>query len=89
MFKIISMKKTTTLLILSFLLSLTSFAQEENEEGENEGKIHKVALVFGYTHIPSAFENGLKEESVFVPTIGLDYFMQFAKGWKVCVVLVL
>lgn len=80
------MKKNTTLLILAFLLTFTSFAQEENEEEENEGKIHKVALVFGYTHIPSAFEDGQKEESVFVPTIGLDYFMQFAKGWKIGVV---
>jgi len=77
------MKKNKTLLILAFFLTFTCFAQEENKTDNENGKIHKLALVFGYTHIPSAFEDGDERKSVFVPTIGLDYFVQFAKGWKI------
>jgi len=65
------------------IFSVCSHCQENEEEAEQEGKIHKAALVFGYTHIPSAFEEGHKSESVFVFTIGVDYFIQFAKGWKI------
>lgn len=75
----------TTILFLSccILYGFSSYAQESEEELESEGKIHKVAMVFGYTHIPAAFEEGEPTKSVFVPTIGLDYFMQFEKGWKI------
>jgi hypothetical protein len=72
-----------TLLILTFLMTYTCFSQEEKKVESNKEKIHKIALVFGYTHIPSAFENGEERNSVFVPTIGVDYFVQFTKGWKI------
>ncbi len=74
-----------TILFLGFfiLFCTNSYSQENEEEEQQEGKIHKVALVFGYTHIPSAFEDGETSKSVFVPTLGLDYFMQLAKGWKI------
>lgn len=74
----------TVLFLLCFILCVfMGYSQENENEKEQDGKIHKVALVFGYTHIPSAFEEGESTKSVFVPTIGLDYFMQFAKGWKI------
>ncbi len=74
-----------TILFLGFfiLFCTSSYSQETEEEEEQNGKIHKVAFVFGYTHIPSAFEEGETSESVFVPTIGLDYFMQFNEKWKI------
>jgi hypothetical protein len=81
------MKKHILLIFLCLLSTFTCFAQKENEIEESNGRIHKLALVFGYTHIPSAFEDGDKTKSVFVPTIGIDYFVQFAKGWKVGAVL--
>ena len=81
------MKKKFTLLLLTLIFGIAGFAQEEHEEELEEGKIHKLALVFGYTHIPSAFEDGHQSKSVFVPTIGIDYFLQFAKGWKIGAVL--
>lgn len=79
--------KTILFLSCCFLFGFNSFSQENEEEEELEGKIHKIALVFGYTHIPAAFEAGESSSSVFVPTIGVDYFMQFAKGWKIGAVL--
>lgn len=79
--------RTITFLGLLLLICFSGNAQEEVDEELEEGKIHKVAVVFGYTHIPSAFEDGHESKSVFVPTIGVDYFMQFAKGWKIGAVL--
>lgn len=76
-------KKTVLFLTFCMLIGIFGYSQENENEDEQEGKIHKVALVFGYTHIPSAFEEGKKSESVFVPTIGIDYFFQFEKGWKI------
>lgn len=77
------MKRTLSLLILTMFFILHGFAQESQKEGSEERKIHKLALVFGYTHIPAAIEEGIKTKEVFVPTIGIDYFIQFAKGWKI------
>jgi hypothetical protein len=81
------MKKKMTILLLTLFLAVVGFAQEGQEAELEEGRIHKIAVVFGYTYIPSAFETGHESKSVFVPTIGLDYFMQFAKGWKIGAVL--
>lgn len=80
------MKKNITILLVSLFFTLGSYAQE-NEEEANEEKKHKVALVFGYTHIPGAFEDGNKTETIFAPTIGLDYFFQFSEKWKFGVVM--
>lgn len=85
-FTIYIVKKILNIIIITMLFVTGMYAQD-NENGKSEGKIHKVALVFGYTHIPSAFEQGNKNKSVFVPTIGVDYFVQFEKGWKLGVVL--
>ncbi len=81
--------KTIQFLGICMLYCLIGYSQEK-EDGEGdvqEGRIHKVALVFGYTNIPSAFEEGNTSKSVFVPTIGVDYFVQFTKGWKIGAVL--
>lgn len=73
--------KYLAIVLIVILYCNCSYAQE-HENVKNKDKIHKVALVFGYTHIPSAFEEGDENRSVFVPTIGIDYFVQFPKGWK-------
>jgi hypothetical protein len=46
-----------------------------------------MALVFGYTHIPAAFIDGHSRSSVYAPTIGLDYFYQFAERWAIGAVI--
>lgn len=81
------MLKAISLIILTLFLSLHGYAQEGHEEESEESRIHKLALVFGYTHIPAAIEEGIKTKEVFVPTIGIDYFVQFAKGWKIGAVM--
>lgn len=81
------MNKTLSLLILALFFNLQSFAQESQEEGLEKEKTNKLAFVFGYTHIPAAFEEGEETSSVFVPTIGIDYFLQVAEKWSIGVVL--
>ena len=80
------MKKTILLLIITMLLALHGFAQESQEEGLEERKIHTLALVFGYTHIPSAYVDGHSRSSINAPTIGLDYFLQVSEKWKIGIV---
>jgi hypothetical protein len=70
------------LLHIFILSSIPTLAQEHLEENEHE-KRHWVAIAFGYTHIPEATEDGQLEESVFVPTIGLDYFYKLNEEWFV------
>ena len=83
------MLKTTkmkyTLLAIGIMLCLNVKGQES--EIENSGGKHKIALVFGVTHIPAAIEAGEKTSEEFVPTLGLDYFYQFESGWKLGMVL--
>jgi len=71
--------------ILIFIICFGVQAQEE--EFEESGRIHKVALVLGMTHVPSTIEEGGESSEEFVPTLGLDYFLQFKKGWKVGLVV--
>jgi hypothetical protein len=75
------------IIMIMCFTGLNTFAQQELEETSENGRIHKLALVFGYTHIPAGIEEGIKTKEVFVPTIGVDYFMQFAKGWKIGAVI--
>ncbi len=53
-----------------------SKAESPEHETTHEDLEHtyKIALAFGYNHIPAGFEEGNEEESVFVPSIGLDFF---------------
>jgi hypothetical protein len=75
------MKKIICSILIVFFLSNAIYAQESESEADG-GKNHKIAFVFGYTHIPSAFEEGQSEKTVFVPTIGLDYFYQLNEKWS-------
>ncbi len=56
---------------------------EGNEAQEESEHKYKVAVAFGVTHIPEAFEEGNKEDAVFVPTIGLDFFYYINHRWSV------
>jgi hypothetical protein len=77
------MRRYFSVLIIALFIGFQSYAQEELEGSSEKGKVHTLALVFGYTHIPAAIEEGIKTKEVIVPTVGVDYFYQFAKGWKI------
>ena len=81
------MYKSITFIIIALFLTLQNYAQENLDEDSSKEKIHKLAFVFGYTHIPEAFEEGEEMSSVFVPTIGIDYFLQIAEKWSIGAVL--
>jgi len=53
-----------------------SKAEHQEHETHNQEIAHKykVALAFGYSHIPTGFVEGKEEQSVFAPSIGLDFF---------------
>jgi len=54
--------------------------QEEGHHGK-----HKVALYYGFTHIPSAFyKHETHEESTgkWAPTVGLEYYYSLNKKWE-------
>ncbi len=76
------MKYTRIILFICLLGTLSTNAQGELENEESETP-HSLAFIFGYTHIPEATKDGKTEESVFVPTLGLDYFYEFDKKWFV------
>lgn len=75
-----------TLICITILNYNFAFAQEHESESSKE-KVHKIGFVFGYTHIPAAFEAGDENRSVFVPTIGVDYFVHLDNGWKLGAIL--
>jgi len=82
------MKYKRVILFLCFLSIISASAQEKIEEGSqieegDQKKRHSLAFVFGYTHIPNATKDGKTKESVFVPTIGLDYLYEFKEKWFV------
>ncbi len=74
------MKYTRIIFFICLLGNLSTHAQEGSETEELE-KRHSLAFTIGYTHIPEATKHGKTEESVFVPTLGLDYFYEFDEKW--------
>ena len=81
------MIKNIIVLGLTLCLTFVGYAQEANKEEVQELNKHKLALVFGYTHIPKAFIDGHSRASVYAPTIGLDYFYQLTDRWGIGAVL--
>ena len=73
---------------LSFILLLLAItpAFSQESEGEEQTK-HRVALLFGLTHIPRTIENGEMLKSEELPTIGVDYFYILNQKWHIGVVL--
>ena len=70
---------------LLFLLVITpAISQEDNEEEQTK---HRVAFLFGLTHIPRTIENGEMLKSEELPTIGIDYFYILNQKWHIGVVL--
>lgn len=72
-------------LIITLFFGLNVIGQEV-ELKDSKG-VHKIALVFGVTHIPSAIEDGEKTSEEFIPTLGIDYFYHFNKGWRLGLVM--
>ena len=81
------MIKNIILFGLTLCLTVANYAQEANKEEVEKGSRHKIALVFGYTHIPAAFIDGHSRSSVYAPTIGLDYLYQFKERWTIGAVI--
>lgn len=75
------MNKVLTTFLIITLLSFNGYAQEESGKESKEQLINQLSFVFGYTHIPEAFEEGKLNESVYVPTIGIDYFWGLNEKW--------
>lgn len=75
------MKRTILSSLFFLFILLPTLAQE------GEGQRNQINFVFGYTHIPSAFEEGEYEKDVFVPTIGVDYFRELNEKWVLGAVL--
>ncbi len=74
------MKYTRIIFFICLFGPLTSHAQAGSENEDSETR-HSLAFVVGFTHIPEATKDGKTEESVFVPTLGLDYLYEFDKRW--------
>lgn len=72
--------------LISTLLLWKGMEAQEKVQTET-GVKHQLAFVLGYTHIPSAFEEGNGSEAVFVPTVGVDYFIHFKEKWRIGVVV--
>ncbi len=79
------MIKKYGILVTILLLWMGLNAQEESET--ESGLKHQLALLVGYTHIPSGFEEGKKTDALFVPTVGVDYFILFKEKWKLGLVV--
>jgi len=64
----------------SICLSAQQEAHSKAENPEHETThedleyTYKIALALGYSYIPAGFEEGQEKESVFAPSIGLDFF---------------
>lgn len=81
------MNKYSVFLLIISLFSFKIYAQDETEKEASEELKNQITVVFGYTHIPSAFEEGKINKSVFVPTIGVDYFRVLNEKWFIGAVL--
>ena len=85
--------KTYFLLLISLFVFNSLYGQQKDQnplETEHANDAHevshhkyKLAVTFGMTYIPKAFEHGHEEEAVFVPTIGLDFFYHINHRWSV------
>lgn len=76
-----------TTILCVFLTNLTFGQEEEEEIKEGVEKPHEVAFVFGFSHIPAAFEEGEPEKEIYLPTIGFDYYYKLNEKWKLAFVL--
>ena len=56
-------------------------ATQSHENHSGEFKKHRVALEFGYVHVPDAYEEEPGDQSVFIPSIGIEYLYRFNHKW--------
>lgn len=74
---------------ISTVLTHSSFGQEVEESSDRRGEEnkHQIALVFGLSHVPAAFEEGEFTKEIYLPTIGFDYYYKLNEKWKLVFVL--
>ena len=82
------MKQFATLLLFMFVLLPNALTgqehQQENEthdSAEHTFKKHRLAAEFGYAHIPDGYEEEPGDQSVWVPTVGIEYLYRFNHKW--------
>jgi hypothetical protein len=75
-------------LVTLFAVSNSLLGQEHHQENEthqsenhNEFKRHRLAVEFGYTHIPDGYEEEEGDQSVWVPSFGIEYLYRFSHKW--------
>ncbi|MBU2949137.1 porin family protein [Tamlana agarivorans] len=73
--------KRVLLSLIVFSFFVIQLSAQENSEFEVRENKNQINFVIGYTHIPSAFEDGKEEGPVFVLTIGIDYFRELNEKW--------
>ena len=82
------MKKLLTFLMATSC-SILVFGQDHTthsaQHGEHEEAIkhHRLAIEFGYAHIPDGYEEQPGDQPVWVPTLGLDYSYRFNHKWAI------
>ena len=83
------MKKAVVVLLVTFLsISDTLYGQEHQKDQKehhseihDEFKKHRLAIEFGYTHIPDGYEEEPGDQSVWVPSFGIEYMYRFNHKW--------
>ena len=85
------MKKIVLVTLIAFFALSNSLIGQEHQkdnkthqsENHMELKKHRLALELGYTHIPDAYEEEPGDQSIWVPSIGLDYSYRFNHKWAI------
>lgn len=77
------MKNIIIFSISTFLLTITSFAQEEHllENQEHEFKHFRISFALGHGYIPQADKSG--DSFLIIPSFGLDLQYWFNKKWGI------
>ncbi len=73
------MKIKIVFFFLVTILSINTFAQENEQEKKN-----LLSVALGYTYIPNESEVHIEEATaVFIPTFGLDYFRRLSSHFEI------
>lgn len=79
-------RRLSCIFFLTIFLTTDLYSQEKSDEETLENR-HEIALIFGLSHIPEAFEEGELEKQVFLPTVGFDYYYKLNEKWTLVFVM--
>lgn len=83
------MKKIVLVSLVAIIaLSTSLFGQELHQENKahqnknhDEFKKHRLAIEGGYTFVPDAFEEEPGDQSIWIPTFGIEYLYRINHKW--------